>query len=334
MPQVFTRSGEGLYSIGELSKRSGLPIKTLRFYADEGLLPPSHIADSKYRYFDPESLTRLHLIRTLREADFSLQTIRELLDEHSDFQALIQLQLQTVAAQMQALRRQQAVLQAALKQQTTVTEFADLMQQARLSQQERETLLSHHLKPTFGGLGMDPDWWPEFWATAGAELPEDASAAQLSAWLELTRLVKNPEFQRAIRAQVEPFWQHASDREVVADRTYQMGIFFDQAVDAATQGVPPESTEGQHLIEAFSRPCAEALGRTYTAAFLQWWHHHLQSTAHDTVARYWELVALMHGQQPPRTQEGLNWMLTGIDFAIQAMKNPGPVENPEQETEV
>lgn len=334
MSQVSSQSAEGLYSIGELSKRSGLPIKTLRFYADEGLLPPAHIADSKYRYFDAESLSRVHLIRTLREADFSLQTIRELLDEHSDFHGLVQLQLQTVEAQMQALVRQQVVLQAALKEQTTVNEFADLMQQARMSLQEREALLSHHLKPTFGGLGVDPDWWPEFWATAGAELPEKASAAQLSAWLELTRLVKDPEFQKAIRAQMEPFWQHASDREVVTGRTYQMGIFFDQAVDAATQGVPPESREGQHLIEAFSRPCAEALGQTYTATFLQWWHHHLQSTAHATVARYWERVAVMHGQQPPRTEQGLKWILAGLDFAVKTMKNPGPEQNPEQETEI
>ena len=220
---------------------------------------------------------------------------------------------------MQALVRQQAVLQAALKQHTTVTEFADLMQQARLSQQEREALLSHHLKPTFGGLGIDPDWWPEFWATAGADLPENASAAQLSAWLELTRLVRAPEFQKAIRAQVEPFWQHAVSSDSVQTHTFEMGIIFDQAVEAAENGVAPESTEGQCLIEAFSRPCAEALNQPYTSQFLKWWHHHLQTTAHPTVARYWELVALMHGQPVPQIQAGLNWVLAGLEKAI---KNP------------
>ncbi|GEM48058.1 MerR family transcriptional regulator [Deinococcus cellulosilyticus] len=319
MESQLQQSEELLYSIGELSKLAGLPIKTLRFYADEGLLPPAHIADSRYRYFNADSLPRLQLIRTLREADFSLQSIRELLEQQTDFQALVQLQLQTVQVQMQALVRQQAVLQAALKQHTTVHEFAELMQQARLSHQERENLLSRHLKSTFGGLGVDPEWWPEFWATAGAELPAEATPAQLSAWLELTRLVQDPTFQRAIRAQVEPFWQHAVNSDSVQTHTFEMGIIFDQAVDAAEKGVAPESSEGQSLIAAFSRPCAEALNQSYTPQFLRWWHNHLQTTAHPSVARYWELVALMHGQPVPQIQSGLEWVLAGLETA---MKNP------------
>jgi DNA-binding transcriptional MerR regulator len=37
--------------IGELSRRSGIPVKTLRFYSDEGLLPPTERSGSGYRLY-------------------------------------------------------------------------------------------------------------------------------------------------------------------------------------------------------------------------------------------------------------------------------------------
>ena len=36
-------------SIGELARRAGVAVKTVRFYSDEGLLPPAERTQSRYR---------------------------------------------------------------------------------------------------------------------------------------------------------------------------------------------------------------------------------------------------------------------------------------------
>lgn len=74
-----------MYSIGEFSKASGLSVKTLRFYHEKGLLLPAAIDPSSgYRYYDQHSLERAQVIVALRELEFPLDTITELLAECSD----------------------------------------------------------------------------------------------------------------------------------------------------------------------------------------------------------------------------------------------------------
>lgn len=66
-------------SIGALSKLSGVSIRALHYYDEIGLLPPSEIADSGYRYYDEKAAERLWQILFYRELDFPLSDIAEIL---------------------------------------------------------------------------------------------------------------------------------------------------------------------------------------------------------------------------------------------------------------
>ncbi|HWQ46002.1 MAG TPA: GyrI-like domain-containing protein [Longilinea sp.] len=79
------------YQIGDFAKISRLGIKTLRYYHEIGLLPPSRIDRfSGYRYYDETCLTRARAIIQLKQFDFSLEDIRSLLAEAKDSDDLIQ----------------------------------------------------------------------------------------------------------------------------------------------------------------------------------------------------------------------------------------------------
>ncbi len=79
------------YSIGDFSKISRLGIKTLRYYHEIGLLIPNRIDKfSSYRYYDEKCLGRVETINRLKELDFSLDTIKEILENQRDDQSLIQ----------------------------------------------------------------------------------------------------------------------------------------------------------------------------------------------------------------------------------------------------
>jgi DNA-binding transcriptional MerR regulator len=58
-------------TIGQLAKRTGMSVRTLRFYADEGVLPEVRRTESGYRLFGPEAVARGRFVRsrlTLRSA--------------------------------------------------------------------------------------------------------------------------------------------------------------------------------------------------------------------------------------------------------------------------
>ncbi|MEZ4509211.1 MAG: MerR family transcriptional regulator [Eubacteriales bacterium] len=70
-------------SIGSLSKLSGVSIRALHHYDQIGLLQPSEVAESGYRYYDDAAIERLWQILFYRELDFPLVEIGEILDSPS-----------------------------------------------------------------------------------------------------------------------------------------------------------------------------------------------------------------------------------------------------------
>lgn len=65
-------------TIGEASRRTGLPVKTIRFYEDEGLVPPPRRSDSGYRLYSDADLRLLGLVARLRMVGVDLPALRSL----------------------------------------------------------------------------------------------------------------------------------------------------------------------------------------------------------------------------------------------------------------
>ena len=71
------------YSIQQLSRLSGVTTRALRWYDRIGLLKPSRVADSGYRYYGPAEVDRLQDILYYRALGVELARIREYLDDPS-----------------------------------------------------------------------------------------------------------------------------------------------------------------------------------------------------------------------------------------------------------
>lgn len=65
-------------TIGTLSRRTGVPIKTLRVYEDSGLIYTVGRSPGNYRLFDEEALWCVEVIGNLRDLRLTLAEIREL----------------------------------------------------------------------------------------------------------------------------------------------------------------------------------------------------------------------------------------------------------------
>jgi DNA-binding transcriptional MerR regulator len=66
--------------IGELSARTSVPVKTLRFWEDQGLLPEPLRTASGYRDYDPDMAARVAFVRHAQAAGFRLDKIRQILE--------------------------------------------------------------------------------------------------------------------------------------------------------------------------------------------------------------------------------------------------------------
>ena len=66
------------FLISELAERAGTTIRTIRYYADEGLLPQPEI-QGKYAYYGLNHLNRLELIRRMKAAYLPLREIQQIM---------------------------------------------------------------------------------------------------------------------------------------------------------------------------------------------------------------------------------------------------------------
>jgi MerR family transcriptional regulator, copper efflux regulator len=68
--------------IGTIAKESGVPIKTIRYYEELGLLKASGRTEGGYRLFDSDVLSRLNFIKRAQSLGLSLSEIKDFLGVH------------------------------------------------------------------------------------------------------------------------------------------------------------------------------------------------------------------------------------------------------------
>ena len=76
----FQEVKEGMYTVKELARLTGLTPRTLRYYDAIGLLRPRRGRDNDYRLYGPEEVDRLQQILLCREMGLPLEEIKNLLD--------------------------------------------------------------------------------------------------------------------------------------------------------------------------------------------------------------------------------------------------------------
>jgi DNA-binding transcriptional MerR regulator len=75
---VSTQAADSYARIGELARKYGLTLRTLRFYEDKGLLSPQR--DGTTRLYTRRDIARLKLILLGRKVGFSLREVKQMLD--------------------------------------------------------------------------------------------------------------------------------------------------------------------------------------------------------------------------------------------------------------
>ena len=102
-----------MFSIGDLSRRTGVKVPTIRYYEQMGLVAPDGRTAGNQRRYDQDGLERLAFIRHARDLGLALETIRELIgldpDDHGRTHAIAEEHLGDIRgriARLQGLERE------------------------------------------------------------------------------------------------------------------------------------------------------------------------------------------------------------------------------------
>ena len=184
-----------MYTIGVFAKKTGVTIRTLRFYDEKNLLRPSYISESGRRYYKDEDIATLQKILTLKFLGFSLEEIERFIREN-DWNL------------HDSLRYQKQQLE---QKRAQIDQSIQTLEHAILLAEKNETVDAHIFVTLIQNLRMESnqkDWlktvYPE-------ELVEDLFDFSLE---------KNPEFIEKyveITEQLKQAYERdATDEEVIA----------------------------------------------------------------------------------------------------------------------
>ncbi|MEY8298194.1 MerR family transcriptional regulator [Emergencia timonensis] len=90
-----------MMTVNEVSKLSGISVRTLHYYDQIGLLHPDQVSEAGYRLYGQASLERLQQILLFRQLEFPLKEIKDIIDS-PDFN-----KEEALDQQIQMLRLQQ-----------------------------------------------------------------------------------------------------------------------------------------------------------------------------------------------------------------------------------
>ncbi|WP_128895852.1 MerR family transcriptional regulator [Longirhabdus pacifica] len=74
-----------MYTIGKFAEICDVPVKTIRYYSDIGLIQPSYTDPiTNYRYYDYDKIKKMERIKILKECNFSLKDIKAYVEKEID----------------------------------------------------------------------------------------------------------------------------------------------------------------------------------------------------------------------------------------------------------
>ena len=290
--------GDRLYSIGDLARRTGLAVRTIRFYSDRGIVAPAGRSPAGYRLYDADAVARLDLVRTLRDLGVDLPTIRKVVNRELPLPAVAAAHAEALDVQIRILRLRRAVLTAVARRGSTPEEMELMHKLARLSEDERQRLIGDFLDAVFGDLGAEPSF-TGIRRSMTPELPDDPEAEQVQAWAELAELSQDPDFRASMRRMARDEAAELGQGSAPVLRRGLVAVVRDQAGPALAARIEPASPQAAPVVAALTAHYARILGRPDDAGLQRQLLARLEAVNDPRRERYLTLLAVINGCAGP-----------------------------------
>ena len=302
-------------SIGELAALTGVPVKTIRYYSDLGLVPEAGRTASGYRRYDEASLARLELVRALRDLGLDLDTAGRVAALQTSLETVAAAQADAIDVHIHQLQLRRRVLRAIARGMTRPEEVSRMTAFARASADEVNRTMEDFLVTVFAGHEANP-----FVSTMRSGLPvlaDEPTEEQLDAWIELAALVSDRAFRTRVREMViegERMRAESTMKEDDAETRAAGQAVVDKAGAAVASGVRPDAAEAKAVVDDLVQNFARAAARHDDSAYRAELASQLERFSDARVERYWQLIGVINGW--PSQQS----MVPAYDWFIAALR--------------
>ena len=305
-------------SIGEVAHITGLPVKTIRYYADIGLVPEALRTRAGYRRYDEAGLARLELVRSLRDLGLDLASIRHVTERETQLESIARAHVDAIDVHIRQLTLRRAVLRAIARGVTRPEEVQRMTAFAHASADESRRILDEFLDSVFAGHESNP--FAERMRGSLPVLPDHPSDDQIDAWIELAALVQDAGFRARIREMIVEGERRRADAGLAEtdEATQRAGqAVVDRAGQAVSDGVAADSTEAQQIVNEVVPLFAAAGGRPDGAGYRRELGQQLATFSDRRVERYWQLVGVIHGwPAQPSLIPAYEWFMAALEASL------------------
>ncbi|WP_068068028.1 MerR family transcriptional regulator [Nocardia xishanensis] len=301
-----------LLPIGAVARRTGLTVKTIRFYADRGIVAPSAIGPNGFRRYDSDAIARLELVRTLRALGLDLDTVRQVLARERTVPEVAAAHADALDLQIRILRQRRAVLRAVAQRATDTEEMNTMHRLATLTDAERRRIIHDFVDDAFGGVDANPELVELLRATV-PDLPEDPAPNQVRAWMELAELAQDADFRAAVRRMAEYQARERANGDTTGLHHELTEAVRDLVGSALAAGTAPDTPEAAEVVDELTARYARTFGRADDAELRRWLLERLTIASDARVERYWRLVAAVNGWPAPQELAGIfDWFTAAL----------------------
>jgi DNA-binding transcriptional MerR regulator len=297
-------------NIGELARRTGLSVKTIRYYSDEGLVPEASRTAAGYRRYDVGALTRLEFVRTLRDLGLDLATIRRVLDQRADLRSVASAHADALDTQIRLLKVQRAALRSLAGRGTGDLDPRDVERMNRIAQatnEERRRALDEFLDSIFDfGSGPVENDFTKMMRGVSPDLPDEPTDEQLDAWVELAELIRDESFRSRLR-EMSTWMRSPEGRDDVMPTDSVAAMELSEQVFGAVgrlvdAGVSPSDPAAAPVVDELVAVYAAAAGRANDDGYRRDLAEAARRGYEPRAERYWQLMAVINGwpATPPR----------------------------------
>jgi DNA-binding transcriptional MerR regulator len=206
------------------------------------------------------AIARLELVRTLRDLGAGLDDIRAVLTAETTLHDLAVTHLRLVEDQLRQFRARRAVLRTIVRQHTTTEQVSLMHKLVSMSDDDRDQLITRFWDFVTDGLDIHPGY-VERLRDRRPHLPDEPSAEQLEAWIELAEIVQDDQFRTELRDHLHRVFSTERGRmmtspEMMAHAERHRQLFL-EAQAAQQAGVSADSPQAGDIAERMAAHSAE-----------------------------------------------------------------------------
>ena len=228
-----------------------------------------------------------------------MNDIREVLARRSSIKDVLTFRLNEIETLIASQRRVALALRAAIKSpEPTNDDLRRIWTMVNLSQAERRDVIARFFDKVADSQTVDPAWKDWMVDMSAPGLPDEPTAEQIDAWVELQEMLNDQTFLQLMRENAKDVPGPAMDKAIF-DRMQK--DLLQRAGDAMAKGVEPTSDVGRIIGEDFLKGWASAHGVEADADFYM--RMKRKYVEYKPVSnRYWRLVRILGGMRQKRSK--------------------------------